>query len=160
MSVFYQPVQIHDYLDWKEQVTVFSEMAAYTGISVNLSGERERAENFSGVRVTASTFDLLQQRPFMGRVFTEEEDLQSDLDITILGYHVWVNRFSRDPDIIGRTIRVNARPTTIIGVMPEGFRFPELHDLWLPLNVNPGELERGEGPQFQVIGRLIDGFSP
>ena len=106
----------------------------------------------------ASTFDLLQQRPFMGRVFTEEEDLQSDLDITILGYHVWVNRFSRDPDIIGRTIRVNARPTTIIGVMPEGFRFPELHDLWLPLNVNPGELERGEGPQFQVIGRLIVGF--
>ena len=158
MSVFYQPVRIHDYLDWKKQLTVFSEMAAYTGTSVNLSGQGERAENFSGVRVTASTFDLLQQQPFMGRVFTDEEDLQSDLDITIIGYHVWANRFSRDPDIIGRTIRVNARPTTIIGVMPEGFRFPELHDLWLPLNVNPGELERREGPEFQVIGRLIDGF--
>ena len=158
MSEFHQSVRIHDYLVWKEQLTVFSEMAAYTGTSVNLSGEGARAENYSGVRVTASTFDLLQERPFMGRVFTEEEDLQSDLDIAVIGYHVWVNRFSRDQDIIGKTIRVNARPTTIIGVMPEGFRFPELHDLWLPLNVNLGELERRDGPGLQVLGRLIDGF--
>ena len=159
MSEFNQTVRIHDYLDWKEQQTVFSEMAAYTGTSVNLSGEGARAENFSGVRVTASTFELLQQGPFMGRVFTEDEDLQSDLDIAIIGYHVWVNRFSRDADIIGKTIRVNARPTTIIGVMPEGFRFPELHDLWLPLNINLGELERRDGPGLQVLGRLIDGFT-
>ena len=157
MSEFNQTVRIHDYLDWKEQQTVFSEMAAYTGISINLSGEGARAENFRGVRVTSSTFDLLQQGPFMGRVFTEAEDLQSDLDIAIIGYHVWVNRFSRDADILGKTIRVNARPTTIIGVMPEGFRFPELHDLWLPLNVNLGELERRDGPGLQVLGRLIEG---
>ena len=60
MSEFHQTVRIHDYLDWKEQQTVFSEMAAYTETSVNLSGEGARAENFRGVRVTASTFDLLQ----------------------------------------------------------------------------------------------------
>ena len=146
MSEFNQTVRIHDYLDWKEQQTVFSEMAAYTGISINLSGEGARAENFRGVRVTSSTFDLLQQGPFMGRVFTEAEDLQSDLDIAIIGYHVWVNRFSRDADILGQTIRVNARPTTIIGVMPEGFRFPELHDLW-----------RGTGHEGRT-GRRLQSF--
>jgi predicted permease len=158
-SQFNQSVRIHDYLDWKEQQSVFDEMAAYFGTSVNLSGDGTRAETFRGARLSASTFPLLGERPFMGRVFTEAEDLQTNLDIVVLGYHVWVNRFNRDPDIIGRSIRVSARPMTVIGIMPEGFRFPELHDMWLPLNIDPGVVERREGPGMSVIGRLADGVT-
>jgi predicted permease len=156
-SQFNQSVRIHDYLDWKEQQTVFEEMAAYFGWTVNLSGNDTRAETFSGARVSASTFRLLGKQALLGRVFTDEEDLIANQDIVILGYHVWVNRFDRDPDIIGKTIRANARPTTVIGIMPEGFRFPELHDMWLPLGVDPGELERRQGPGMAVIGRLSEG---
>ena len=158
-SQFNQSVRIHDYLDWREQQSVFEEMGAYSWISVNLSGDGNRAETFQGARLSASTFDLLAARPFIGRTFTEAEDLRTDLDIVILGYHVWMNRFNRDPDIIGTTVRVNARPMTVIGVMPEGFRFPELHDMWLPLNIDFGVLERREGPGLSVLGRLADGVS-
>jgi predicted permease len=158
-SQFNQSVRIHDYLDWKAEQSVFSEMAAYFGTAVNLSGDDTRTETYSGSRVSASTFDLLQERPLLGRVFTEAEDLVEDQNIAILGYHVWVNRYDRDPDIIGKTIRANAQPTTVIGVMNEGFRFPELHDVWLPLGIDPGALERREGPGLQVIGRLGDGVT-
>jgi predicted permease len=158
-SQFNQSVRIHDYLDWREQQSVFDEMAAYFGTSVNLSGDGTRAETYRGARMSASTFDLLGEGPFMGRVFTQAEDLETDLDIVILGYHVWVNRFNRDPDIIGKSIRVSARPMTVIGIMPEGFRFPELHDMWLPLNIDPGTLERREGPGLAAIGRLADGVT-
>jgi hypothetical protein len=156
-SQFEQSVRLHDYLDWKDQQTVFEEMAAWYGTSVNLSGADLRAETFRGVRLTASTFSLLREQALVGRVFTEAEDLVEDQDIVILGCHVWVNRFDRDPDIIGKTIRANARTTTVVGVMPEGFRFPELHDMWLPLGTDPGQLERREGPGLQVIGRLAPG---
>ena len=158
-SQFDQALRIHDYLDWREQQTVFEEMSAHYGVSVNLPGDGTRAESFDGVRVSASTFDLLDRRPFMGRGWTPEEDFQTGVDVVVIGYHIWVNRFDRDPDIIGRSVRLDARPTTVIGVMPEGFRFPELRDMWLPLNVDPGALERGTGQGLNVLGRMADGVT-
>ncbi len=153
-SQFNQSVRLHDYLDWKSQQTVFQEMAAYYGTSVNLSGDQSRAESYRGSRVTASTFALLRAQPLLGRTFTPDEDHRSDLDIVLLSHDVWVDRYDRNPGIVGSQIRVNARPTTVIGVMPPGFRFPEDHDVWLPLGVDPGALERREGPGLGVIGRM------
>jgi putative ABC transport system permease protein len=158
-SEFTQSVRVHDYLDWRDQQTVFEEMGAYYGTSANLSGDGARAESFVGVRLTASNFDLLDARPFMGRGLTAEDDFLVDNDVVVIGYHLWVNRFDRDPDIIGKVVRVNARPTTVVGVMPEGFRFPELHDMWMPLNIDPGALERGTGRSLAVIARLSDGVT-
>ena len=158
-SQFHQSVRVHDYLDWREQQTVFDAMAAYIGTPANLSGDESRAETYPGVRMTASVFDLTGVLPFMGRPFTEEEAFSPDPGVVLLGYDVWVNRYDRDPDIVGATIRVNARPTTVIGVMPQDFRFPETHDVWLPLGVEPAELERREGPGLQVVGRLAEGVS-
>ena len=157
LSEFNQAVRIHDYLDWREQQTVFEEMAAYYGASVNLSGDDVRAETYRGVRMTASTLALLGTQPLMGRPFTPDQDLFPDQDVVILGHHVWENRYGGDPGIVGRSIRVNAKPTTVVGVMPEGFRFPELGDMWLPLDVDMATLERGKGPGLQVLGRLAEG---
>ena len=111
---------------------------------------------FPAARLTASTFRLLGEQALLGRVFTDEEDLQENMDLVTLAYHVWVNRYGRDPAIIGQTIRASARPTTVIGVMPEGFRFPERSDMWLPLNVDPGVVERGEGPGFGCLAGSRD----
>jgi len=156
-SQFNQAVRLHDYLDWREQQTVFEEMSAHTGFSANLSGEEGPAQQYAGVRLTASTFGLLGVRPFMGRAFTAEDDFRTDQRIVILGYHVWEQRYGSDPNIIGRTIRVNAAPATVVGVMPRDFRFPELHDLWMPLAENPGALGRRDGPGLAVLGRMKDG---
>ena len=70
LSQFNQSVRIHDYLDWRAGQTVFSEMAAYYSMSVNLSGDDVRAETYSGARISASTFDLLGRQPLIGRPFT------------------------------------------------------------------------------------------
>jgi putative ABC transport system permease protein len=157
LSQFNQSVRIHDYLDWREQQTVFEEMAAYYNRSVNLSGDDLRAETYRGVRLTASTFDLLGRQPLLGRPFTPDQDLVPDQNEVIIAYHIWEDRYGADPDILGKTIRVNARPTTVIGVMPDGFRFPERQDMWLPLAIDMAELERRDGPGLQVLGRLPDG---
>ncbi len=156
-SQFFQQVRIHDYLDWRERQSVFDDMAAYAYTGASISGDGSRAERFAAARVSHSLFDLLGVRTFMGRGFTEEEELTDEPDVVILGYRLWVNRYDRDPDILGRALRVNARPTTVVGVMPDGFRFPESQDMWLPLGVDPGRLERRQGPGFWVIGRMSDG---
>lgn len=156
-SQFNQSVRVHDYLDWNEQQNVFSGMAAYTGLGANLSGLDARAETLRGVRMTASTFDLLDTQPMIGRAFTSAEDHVENPDMVILGHHIWEDRFGSDPQVLGTSVRINARPMTIVGVMPPGFRFPESHDVWMPLGVDPGLIERREGPGLSVIGRLRDG---
>ena len=156
-SQFDQAVRLHDYLDWREQQTVFDEMAAYYTSSANLSLPGEPAQRYSGVHLSASTFAMLGQQAMMGRTFLPEEDFVTGEPIILLGHHVWENRYDRDPQIVGKTIRVNARPTTVVGVMPPDFRFPELHDVWMPLEVDPGTLERREGPRLVVLGLLKEG---
>lgn len=158
-SQFFQNVRLHDYQDWTERQTVFDAMAAWYGTAVILSGDGDRAERFSGVRLTSNTFSLLGVEPFMGRTLSPDEDFVPDNDVVLLGYHVWVNRYDRDPQIIGKTLRLNARPTTVIGVMPEDFAFPESQDMWLPINVDPATLERGTGPGLQVIGKMSNGVT-
>jgi predicted permease len=158
-SQFDQPVRLHDYLDWREQQTVFDEMAAYYTSSANLSLPGEPAQSFSGVHVSASTFALLGKQAMMGRTFVPEDDFVTGEPIILLGHHVWENRYDRDPQIVGKTIRVNARPTTVVGVMPPDFRFPELHDVWMPLELDPGTLERRQGPGLVVLALLNEGTS-
>lgn len=156
-SQFNQPVRLHDYLDWAEQQSVFDVMSAHYTLSANLSGEEGPAERYFGVRMTASVFDMVGTQPILGRAFGAEDDFRPDPDVAIIGYHVWEQRFDRDPDIVGRTIRINARPMTVIGVMPEDFRFPEVHDIWMPLGQDRGAIGRREGPGLEVLGRLHQG---
>lgn len=157
-ATFLQAPRIHDYLDWREQQDVFGAMGAWLWWSVTLSGDDTRAERFNGVRLSASTFELLGVEPILGRRFTPAEDLVEDLDLVVLSHDVWRTRYDADPGIVGTTLRLNARPTTVIGVMPPGFRFPESHDMWMPLGVDPTRYARGEGPGLQVVATPRDGI--
>ena len=147
-------VSIHDYVDWREQQASFEDLAALLFADVNLADTEAHPGRYAGTRVTASLFPELNARPLMGRVFREEEDAGHGPPTIILSYHVWQDRYDGDPDIIGKTIRADGVPTTVVGVMPEGFRFPFDHDLWLPLGVDPGDVARGQGPRLWVMGRL------
>lgn len=157
-ATFLQSVRIHDYLDWRERQNAFEAMGAWMWWSVTLSGDDSGAERFNGIRVSASTFDLLGVEPILGRRFTPEEDRVEGLDLVLLSYDVWQNRYQGDPDVVGTTLRLNARPTTVIGIMPPGFRFPESHDMWMPLGVDPARYDRREGPGLQVIATPMEGI--
>jgi predicted permease len=151
-------VTIHDYMDWREQQQSFESLAAFYDGTINLSGT-ERAERYEGAFMTANAFGSLGVQPILGRGFREDEDEPGAPPVIMLGYHVWQDRFSGAEDVIGSTVQVNGEQTTIIGVMPEGFRFPFLQDVWVPLRMDPLELKRGTGTTLEVYGRLRDGVS-
>jgi putative ABC transport system permease protein len=150
-------VSIHDFTDWREQQKVFDDLAAYYSSSINVAGTDGLPERYDGAFVTANTFEMLGAQPILGRGFRPGEDLASAEPVIIFGYEVWENRYQSDPSLIGRTVRANGVTMTVIGVMPEGFGFPQLHNVWIPLRMDPLSLERGQGRLLHVIGRLKDG---
>jgi len=152
-------VPVHDFLDWREQQTSFEDLGGFYNGTVNVSGLEGRPERFSGAFVMAGGLDMLRVPPLMGRLFVEGEDQPGSPHVTVLGYTVWQNHFGGDPDVVGRTLRVNGEVSTVVGVMPEGFYFPMNEQLWVPYRQNTAEMERDEGTWLGVFGRLKDGVS-
>jgi predicted permease len=149
-----RPVTVHDFTDWRAQQRTFEDLAAFNQTSVNLSGG-DRPERYRGARMTSRGFALIGDAPHVGRTFTEEEDQPGGPPVVVIGYHIWRDRFESDPGVLGKIVRVNGEETTIIGVMPERFRFPVSQDLWLPLRPDPNQTQRGTGG-VAVFGRLRD----
>ncbi|MBR9988126.1 MAG: ABC transporter permease [Gemmatimonadetes bacterium] len=149
---------LHDYEDWKEQQRSFAGLAAYFTGTINVSGT-DRPERYDGGFVAAETFDVLGVRPLMGRGFTADDDRPGADGVMLLSHDTWQTRFGADPGIVGRVVRANARPTTIIGVMPEGFGFPNTEQVWIPLARSASQYARGEGQGVSVFGRLRDGVT-
>ncbi len=133
----------------------FRALAAYTGGTMNVSDEGRAPERFSGSFVSANAFSVIGQAPVLGRDFAPEDDRPGAAAVVLLGNGVWTNRYGGDPAIIGRTIRVNDVPSIVIGVMPEGFKFPQNADLWQPLSLVPGlETQKRDARGLDVFGRL------
>ena len=152
-------ISIHDYGDLRAQQTSFEDLGAFYAGTVNVAGESGPPERFAGAFVSANALLHLRVEPFLGRTFREGEDLPGASPVIVLGHHVWRNRFGADPAVVGQTIRVNGEAALIVGVMPEGFRFPFLEDVWLPHRIDASGVSRGEGPDLDVFGRLREGVS-
>jgi putative ABC transport system permease protein len=151
-------VTLHDYEDWKAQQRSFSALEAFFTGTINVSGT-DRPERYDGGFISARTFDVLGVTPVMGRGFTEDDDRPGADGVMLLSHDTWQNRFGADPSVVGRVVRVNARPATIIGVMPEGFAFPQSEEVWVPLARDAASVARGEGQWVSVFGRLRDGVT-
>ncbi len=152
-------VTIHDFVDWREQQTSFEAIAGFYQGTVNVAGSEGRPDRYDGAFMSANTFQLIGAQPLLGRTFRAGEDRPEAEPVIILGYSAWRDRYGSDPDVIGRVVRVNGEQTTIVGVMPEGFAFPIAEEVWVPLRMNPLEIERGQGYTLSVFGRLKDGVS-
>jgi putative ABC transport system permease protein len=148
-----QSLPIQAYLDFKAQQHSFVGLAATTSGTIYVSGE-EKAERFDGSWITANTFDVVGVRPVLGRNFRAGEDAPSGEKVAILAYSTWRERYAGDQHVIGKNIRVNGAPYTVVGVMPEGFAFPNNDKIWIPLQTDPLATKRGEGQFVQVIGKL------
>jgi putative ABC transport system permease protein len=149
-------VPIQNFVDWRERQTAFEGLLGLTNGTVNLSGS-EAPVRFQGASMTANAFTLLRVEPMLGRGFAAGEDVVGAPPNVVLGYKAWRDSFGSDPSVIGRDVRVNGEPATIIGVMPEGFEFPNNTEIWTPLRLDPLASERGQGPYVLVWGRLADG---
>ena len=151
-------VPIHDYLDYRAQQRSFIGIAAHYGGTVNVSGA-EKAERYDGAWVTADLFDVLQVRPQLGRTFRRDEETPGLGNVAVLSYSMWQDRFAGDPQILGKSIRANGQPYTVIGVMPPKFRYPDNQSIWMPLQLDATKLERGTGQHLEVVARLRHGVS-
>jgi putative ABC transport system permease protein len=144
-----------DFLDWRAQARSFEGMAAFYDAAFNLSGDGE-AERTSGAGVSENLFQVLRTKPILGRGFTAEEGRPGGPAVAVLGHSLWTRRYGADARVLGRTMLIDGAPYTIVGVMPEGFRFPEYADLWVPLRLDPAQSRR-DRRFLAVVGRLAPG---
>jgi putative ABC transport system permease protein len=145
-----------NFLDWRQQVTVFQGMAAFAERSFNLTGVGE-PERLDGRRVSANLFDVLGVRPIIGRTFVPEED-QPGTKVVLLNESLWKRRFGGDPSMIGRALILNNEAYTVVGVLPNSVRLPAFgkwrDQVWVPIAF-PAEEAASRGDHFlEVIARL------
>jgi putative ABC transport system permease protein len=155
------PFSPPDFLDVQRDQRSFASIAAYLNTSLELSqgGEPVRID---AAKVSATLFPLLGVQPLVGRTFRPEED-RPGVDVAVLSWRVWQARFASDPAIVGKTISLDRRPYTVVGVMPAAFEFPQRGtvlnnkpaDVWVPMAFTDGQ-RQARGNQFNqnVVGRL------
>jgi putative ABC transport system permease protein len=149
-----------DLRDWQRSARTFDAIGAADQQTMNVSEEGRPAERFLGAFVSANTFALIGQRPMLGRDFRADDDREGATPIVIIGHTAWRNRYQSDPNVIGRTIRVNGVASVIIGVMPEGFGFPLNAGLWKPLAALDSKSKNERQSRFlDGFGRLKTGVT-
>ena len=149
-----------DFRDWQAGVTRFDGIAAFSEEAMNVSEEGVAPERFQGAFISADAFRLIGARPVIGREIRVEDDREGAAPVVIIGHDVWRTRYQASPDVIGRAIRVNGVASTVIGVMPEGFLFPQRSFLWRPLAALDEEGRRDRDSRYLgALGRLKEGVS-
>ena len=146
-----------DYLEWKKQVTTLEGIAAIQEATFIISGG-DKPERYLGGQISAEAFSFLGVQPILGRQFRPEEDELNAAPVALLGYEVWQKHFAGDRGVVGKTIPINGKQVTIVGVMPKGWRFPEICDIWMPLQMDVKDNPRGNF-FLDCIGKLKKGVS-
>ena len=149
---------VFDYLEWSRQQRQFEGLAAFETWSVNLGDAAQRPERRSAAVVTPNTFPLIGERPLLGRTLLPDDALPGAPAVLVLSHDLWRARYQGDSGIVGRVVRVDGQPRTVVGVMPPRFGFPISSDLWVPLTLDPGAAPDAAG-RVQVFGRLKAGVS-
>lgn len=152
-------VSVPDYLDRRAGVAGFADAAMYYYDSFNLA-TGSAPERLSGLVATPSLFSTLRTGAALGRVFTDDDAQPGRDHVVVLSHAAWKNRFGGDPAILGRIVRLNAEPYTVVGVMPEGFYFPSPRvQAWVPFAFAPRQRTDAErGHEFSsMIARLKPG---
>jgi putative ABC transport system permease protein len=147
-----------DFVDWQKQSRSFSDMAFFNlRWNGNLEPSSGTTETLKTTFTTANLFTLLGVQPVLGRNLTRADDEKDAPKVMLISDRLWKKSFGGNPAVIGRTVRLDGTPRTIVGVMPAGFRFPSQTDLWVPMASVFGMSDNREWRADQAIGRLKPG---
>lgn len=149
-----------NWFDWQRDAHQFQTLAAWRAYPVTLTGSGEPVR-LSAVLVSHEFFPTLGVTPFLGRTVSEPDDWPTAPQVAVISADLWRRRFNAQPDILGRLVQMNDRPTEIIGIMPASFQFPERsNDVWLNYRMDRTIRYRETSGRFlNVIGRVADGAS-
>jgi predicted permease len=148
-----------DWLELRERQDVLESLAAYYTGTANLGGLGGAPERLSAAWISHDAFDVLGVRPLLGRAFSADDGRPGAARVVLLGQRVWQLHFNADPQVVGRSVRVNAEDVTVVGVMPEGFAFPVAEALWVPLSSDRVAAARDGAPLLRTFGRLRPGVT-
>src|SRR5262249_36069421 len=145
-----------NYLDWIKRNRSFSEIAAIRYSAGNLT-EDGMPEFVIGSGVTPNFFSIMGVKPAIGRVFTEDE-AKAGATLGLLSDGLWQRRYGGDPGVVGRTIRMDGRQLTVLGIMPKAFNFPDKRtDYWRPIGLTDQEKARRGSHYLRSVARLKPG---
>jgi putative ABC transport system permease protein len=159
------PVSPPEYLDLEKEFRSGTGLAAFTYEMFNLGGG-DVPERITGAQVTPSLFPLLGVEPIKGRTFAREEQGEGHDNLVVISERLWKRRFNSDPTLVGRSLLLNGRSYTVIGIMPTRFEFPipmfgvqgnqfaERVDMWKPVAFTPKELQDRGNRGYGLITRL------
>jgi putative ABC transport system permease protein len=144
----------------ESESSTFGTPAAYANASFIVTEEGLSPDRMAGTYVSAAMFRVLAERPAVGRDFQPSDDRDGAAPVAILSDRFWRSRYDADRAVLGRTVRINGLPATVIGVMAPGFRFPANTDVWQPLAAMP---RRGPDPatarRLSIVARLPNGVT-
>jgi putative ABC transport system permease protein len=154
-------VSLEDFEDWRRATRTFAGIALVQNGTMNLSADDRLAEAYPGGYISANAFDLVGVKAVLGRGFVPSDDASGAPPVALISGGIWKSRYGSDPAIVGKAIRINALPVTIVGVLPDGFKWPFQHEVWVPVSQFP-QAFRARGRQtraYVVYGRLADGIT-
>lgn len=147
------PFSYSDIQFWREATLTVGDVAGvqYDGAWPVPMQLETRAATITGTMVSGNFFEVLGLQPVLGRLLTDADAAAGAERVGVISHGVWITQFGQDSGIVGRRIRIDGRPTTVVGVVPAGFDFPKGAELWQPLDRAPSELDEG---WFTLVGRL------
>jgi putative ABC transport system permease protein len=152
-------VSYPDFLDWRQQSRSFAAMAVINNVGFNLSGVTQ-PENIGGYAVSPNFLELLGVRPVLGRDLLPSEEQPGTAPALLLSYQLWQSHLGGDPGVIGRSITLDGRSFSIVGILPPAFRFLDRTDVLVPIGVFAADFtDRGERGDMDVVGRLARGVA-
>jgi putative ABC transport system permease protein len=158
-------INLANFFDWKDQNTVFSDMAAFFDHNVNLTGDGEPEEVASQL-ATPNLFSLLGVNPIQGRTFVPEDGATGQPGVVVISYNLWQRRFGGQ-QVVGRKLTLNNAQTEIVGVLPpevgwfvqQGSRLQRPPEMWEPWQISP-EARQRRGRFARAVARLKPGVTP
>jgi putative ABC transport system permease protein len=150
-----------NFKDWRERNRVFDGLAATQFDSYNLTGGDE-PERLQGRNVSYNFFDVLGVLPAVGRSFRSDEDRAGAPRVTVLSHGLWQRRFGGDRKIVGKSVALNGESYTVVGVLPQDYRFGTQTDVFVPLGLKEDDetvRERDNHPGIYAVARLKDGVT-
>jgi putative ABC transport system permease protein len=154
----HQRVALANYEDWTRQSRTFEGLAIYRMGEMSLTGAGD-AVRVQATAVSGNFFSVLRAQPLVGRLFQASEYQAGRDDVAILNYGFWQRHFGGDAGVAGRTVELDGRAYTVIGVMPKAVQYPSSADFYVPLAPSPKQIEDRSNHDYQVIGRLRAGVT-
>lgn len=150
---------VHDFVSWREELTTIRDLGAFRTTQHNLVAGGSSSEPVKVAEMSASGFAVARIAPLMGRYLVPGDERPAAPPVVVIGHDAWLTRFAGDPLVVGRAITLGGVATTIVGVMPGGFRFPIDHQYWTPFRAEPTRHARLQGPSLSLFGRLAPGVT-